>query len=74
MKGGGNITNEGGRMLCDAGVGKDAVIDMTEKVIEAPAKKASKTSGDSSETTPEPTPELDEDKKQVKSHSSLEVW
>ena len=53
-------------MLCDVGVGKDAIIDMTEKVIEAPAKKAAGKSGDSSETTPEPTPELDEDKKQVR--------
>ena len=56
-------------MLCDVGVGKETVIDLTEVVAEsstaAKTKDSSKSADDSSAATQGPTPDLDEDKKQV---------
>ena len=56
-------------MLCDVGVGKDAVIDVTEIVAETPAPTKTKDGSKSEETLDvktDLTPDLEDDKMQVR--------
>ena len=52
-------------MLCDVGVGREAVIELSEIVVETSTKSKTTDGSNSTDSTGKQEPEIDEDKKQV---------
>ena len=58
-------------MLCDVGVGREAVIELSEIVVETSTKSKTTDGSNSTDSTGKQEPEIDEEKKQVFIHSFI---
>ena len=57
-------------MLCDVGVGREAVIELSEIVVDTSAKSKTTDMSNSNDSSGKQEPELDDEKKQVQ-HSAI---